>query len=188
MSNENLQVVVMCGSLRKGSYNAALARTLPELAPPDMSLVPAPPHDGFPHYNHDIQEAAGFPQPVQDLAAAIRNADGLVIVSPEYNWTIPGTLKNAIDWLSRLKDQPFKDKAVALQSAATGPLGASRMQYHMRQCLAGVDALVFGKPEIIVSFAQNKFDEAGVLKDEPTREIVRLQLAAFAKFIRRVAP
>jgi chromate reductase, NAD(P)H dehydrogenase (quinone) len=120
---ENLDVVVICGSLRKGSYNAALARTLPKLAPPAMKLRTAPPFDTMPFYNFDIQNTAGFPAEATAFADAIRAADGVIIVSPEYNWSIPGTLKNAIDWVSRMQDQPFEDKPVALQSAARGRHG-----------------------------------------------------------------
>jgi chromate reductase len=92
-----------------------------------------------------------------------------------------------IDWLSRLKDQPFKDKPVAIQSASQGVMGASRMQYHLRQVLTSVGAFVFGTPEIIVSLAQTKFDKESLeLTDQPTKDIIKMQLAAFAKFIVRV--
>src|SRR4051794_12708795 len=186
MADAKLQALVICGSLRKASYNAALARALPALAPPDLILTPAPPYDTIPHYNHDIQAADGFPAPVMTLANAIRAADGLIIVSPEYNWTIPGALKNAIDWISRLPDQPFKEKPVAIQSASPALLGGSRMQYHLRQSLVSIDAMVFLRPEIIVTFAQNKIDvEKGAITDDATRDIVRQQLAGFAKFIQR---
>jgi chromate reductase, NAD(P)H dehydrogenase (quinone) len=184
---ENLDVVVICGSLRKGSYNAALARTLPKLAPPAMKLRAAPPFDTMPLYNHDLQVSGGFPAAVTAFADAIRAADGVIIVSPEYNWSIPGALKNAIDWVSRLEDQPFEDKPVALQSAARGVLGGARMQYHLRQSLLSLEALLFGRPEIIVTFAPKKFDEKTLeLTDQPTIDIVTQQLAAFDKFIRRV--
>ena len=102
MADKQLDVLVICGSLRKGSYNAALARTLPALAPAGMKLRPAPPFETFPIYNFDIQNTTGFPADVNAWADAIRGADGLVIVSPEYNWSIPGDLKNAIDWVSRM--------------------------------------------------------------------------------------
>ena len=93
------------------------------------------------------------------------------MVSPEYNWSIPGGLKNAIDWVSRMKEQPFKDKPVALQSAAGGILGGSRMQYHLRQSLLSIDALLFGKPEVIVTFAAQKFDEKTLeLKDQTAND------------------
>jgi chromate reductase len=178
---------VVCGSLRKGSLNAALARALPKLAPEGMDLTPAPTWDKMPIYNFDLQQEKGFPPEVTTWCDAIRNADGVIIVSPEYNWTIPGGLKNAIDWCSRLKDVPFKDKPVALQSCAGGVLGGSRMQYHLRQSLTAIDALLFGKPEILVTFAAKKFDEKTLeLTDQPTIDIVKQQLAGFDKFIRRV--
>jgi chromate reductase len=110
-----------------------------------------------------------------------------IIVRPN-TISVPGALKNAIDWVSRLKDQPFKDKPVALQSASGGPLGAARMQYHLRQIMVFLEAFVFTRPEVFVTFAPQKIDEhAGKLKDEPTREIIKTQLALFAKFIERVA-
>lgn len=184
---DQLDVLVICGSLRKGSYNASLARAVPALAPAGLRFTPAPPFDKFPLYNADIQNTSGFPPDVVAFADAIRSADAVLIVSPEYNWSIPGGLKNAIDWVSRMKDQPFKDKPVGLMSAAGGLLGGSRMQYHLRQSLTSVDALLFGRPEVIVTFAATKFDEkTGELKDEATREMVKLHLAGFEKFIRRV--
>src|SRR6187551_3057251 len=129
---DKLNVLVICGSLRKGSYNAALARALPALAPPEMNLITAPAYETLPFYNADMQEASGFPPAAEDLAAAIRAADGVLFVSPEYNWSMPGALKNAIDWVSRMKDQPFQEKPVAIQSCSQGPLGGARMQYHWR--------------------------------------------------------
>jgi chromate reductase, NAD(P)H dehydrogenase (quinone) len=187
MAKQN--VLVICGSLRNGSLNKAVARTLPELAPGGMTLSDAPPYDNFTLYNADHHQATVFPPPVVTFADAIRAADGVIIVSPEYNWSVPGGLKNAIDWVSRMKDQPFHEKPVALQSASGGPLGAARMQYHLRQILTSIDAFMFTRPEIFVTFAPQKIDEkAGKLKDEPTREIIGRQLAAFAKFIERVRP
>jgi chromate reductase len=174
--------------LRKGSYNAALARTLPSLAPAGMKLRAVASFERFPIYNFDIQNATGFPAEVVAWADGIRSADGLIIVSPEYNWSIPGGLKNAIDWVSRMKDQPFKDKPVALQSAAGGILGGSRMQYHLRQSLTSVDAILFGRPEVIVTFAAQKFDEKTLeLKDQTAIDMIKLQLAGFERFIRRVS-
>jgi chromate reductase len=184
---DKLNVLVICGSLRKGSYNASVARALPKLVPPNMTLKDAPPFGGFPLYNQDIKDVSGEPPEVIAWADAIRAADGVVIVSPEYNWTIPGGLKNAIDWVSRMSPdkQPFKDKPVALQSASAGPLGASRMQYHLRQTLTSIDAFLFGRPEIFVTFADKKI-ENGELKDPPTLDIIKKQLEGFAKFIERM--
>jgi chromate reductase, NAD(P)H dehydrogenase (quinone) len=187
VSDNQLNVAVVCGSLRKASYNAALARALPSLAPPGMALNSAPAWDKMPIYNFDIQHASGFPAEVTTWADAIRAADGVVIVSPEYNWTIPGGLKNAIDWVSRMKDIPFKEKPVALQSCAGGVLGGSRMQYHLRQSLTSIDAFLFGKPEVLVTFSAKKFDEKTLeLTDQPTIDIVKQQLSHFEKFIRRL--
>jgi chromate reductase len=183
---DQVSVLVICGSLRKGSYNAALARALPELAPAGMTFKDAPAYDALPMYNADVQEASGFPPAAEDLASAIRAADGVIIVSPEYNWTIPGALKNALDWVSRMKEQPFVDKPVAIQSCSIGPMGGSRMQYHMRQSLVYLKAFAFGTPEVIVSNAQGKFDKDMKLTDETTRNFVKQQLAAFAKFIQRM--
>jgi chromate reductase, NAD(P)H dehydrogenase (quinone) len=187
VADPRLDVLVVCGSLRRGSYNAALARTLPALAPPGLALRPAPLFEKFPIYNLDLQNSSGFPAEVNAWADAIRAADALIIVSPEYNWSIPGGLKNAIDWGSRMKEQPFKDKPVALQSAAPGILGGSRSQYHLRQSLTSVDAILFGRPEVIIANAAQKFDEKTLaLKDQTAIDLIKQQLAAFEKFVRRV--
>jgi chromate reductase, NAD(P)H dehydrogenase (quinone) len=188
MERRQLDVLVICGSLRKGSYNAALARMLPALAPAGLSLRFAQSFADFPLYDADIQTASGFPSQVNAWAEAIRGADALIIVSPEYNWSIPGGLKNAIDWVSRMKDQPFKDKPVALQSAAGGILGGSRAQYHLRQCLTSIDAILFGRPEVIVTFASQKFDDKTLeLKDATAIDLIKQQLAGFEAFVRRHA-
>ena len=123
----------------------------------------------------------------QATAEAVRAADGVLIVSAEYNWSLPGGLKNAIDWLSRYKDVSLKDKPVCIQSAAPGLLGGSRMQYHLRQCLTSVDCFLFGKPEVIVNMGVSKFDAAtGALKDQAAADLVKQQMEAFGKFIARV--
>jgi chromate reductase len=189
MTDTQLHVVVICGSLRQGSYNAALARALPALAPPGVLVRAAPTFAGLPVYDFDEHQASGIHPIAGAWADAIRAADAVIIVSPEYNWSIPGGLKNAIDWASRLKDQPFAGKPVALQSAATGLLGGARMQYHLRQSLTSIDALLFAKPEVLVTFAGKKFDEKTLeLTDQPTRDMIKLQLETFEKFVRRVAP
>jgi chromate reductase len=177
-------VITICGSLRKGSFNRMLANLLPGLAPAGMTITPSPSIE-MPLYNSDMQ-AEGFPPAATALAEAIRAADGVIIVSPEYNWTIPGGLKNAIDWVSRTKDQPFANKPVCLQSCSMGILGGARMQYHMRQSMVFLNAFVFNTPEVLVAQAQNKFDDkTGELKDEATRAVIKQQLEAFAKFIER---
>ncbi len=184
-----LNVVTICGSLRKGSYNAMVQRLLPSLAPDGMTIKAAPSFADFPLYNADIQNSTGFPAPVNALADAIRAADGIIFCTPEYNFTIPGGLKNAIDWVSRLPNQPLAGKPVALQSASPGPVGGARVQYDMRKAMAFLDAHVLNKPEIFISNCASKFDEkTGELKDEPTRGFIKQQLAAFVPFIARLAP
>jgi len=184
---DQFNVLVICGSLRKNSYNAALARALPALAPPEMKLITAPPLDSFPLYNADIQEASGFPPAAENMFTAVKAADGVLFVTPEYNWSMPGVLKNAIDWVSRMQDQPLSGKPVAIQSCSQGPLGGARMQYHWRMSMTFLNAFIFGTPEIFVGAAQTKFDKDTLeLKDQPTKDAVKAQLAAFAKFIKRI--
>jgi chromate reductase, NAD(P)H dehydrogenase (quinone) len=184
---DKLNVITIVGSLRKGSYNAALARQLPKWQPEGMNITASPPWSGFPIYNADDQNTTGFPKDVEVLADAIRKADGVIFVTPEYNYGIPGGLKNAIDWLSRLKDQPFANKPVAIQSATGGPLGGGRMQYQLRQACVFLDALAFNKPEIFVGMAQTKFDEKTLeFKDEAGINFIKQQLAGFEKFIRKL--
>jgi len=181
-----MNIVTICGSLRKGSYNHMLVRALPALAPAGMNFRESPPFDKFPLYNADLHADGNFPAPVTAFADAIRAADGIIFVTPEYNYSIPGPLKNAVDWVSRMKEQPFKEKPVAIQSASQGPLGGGRMQYHLRMSLVFLNAFTFNTPEIFVGTAQNKFDDKGALKDEATKEFIKKQLEAFGKFVERV--
>lgn len=179
-----LSVVTLCGSLRAGSYNAAIQRALPELAPEGMSFSVLEGLGDIPLYDADLQ-AKGFPAAVTAMGEAIRAADGIVIVTPEYNYSIPGVLKNGIDWLSRLPDTPFAGKPMAIQSASMSVLGGVRAQYHLRQVAVFLDALVLNKPEVMVASAQQRVQD-GKLTDEGTREVIRKQLAAFAGFIEKV--
>jgi chromate reductase len=179
-----LHFVVLLGSLRRGSHNAAVARALPALAPPGVTITPLGSIGDFPIYDGDV-EALGVPAAVTAMGEAIAKADGLIVVTPEYNYSIPGGLKNAIDWLSRVKPQPFLDKPVALQSASPGMLGGARAQYHLRQTFVMLEARVFNKPEVFVGQANHKIDaQSGELTDPPTREIIAKQLAGFAAFAR----
>jgi chromate reductase len=185
---DKLNVVAICGSLRKASFNRMLMNASIALAPEGMTITEAPPFASIPIYNFDDQQATGFPASVNAWGDAIRAADGVLFVTPEYNWTIPGGLKNAIDWISRMKEVPIKDKPVAVSSAAGGLLGGARAQLAMRQSLVSLDVLWFGRPEVIVSFAAQKFDEKeGKLKDETAINMVKAQMAAFEKFIRKVS-
>ncbi|CAN7675705.1 NAD(P)H-dependent oxidoreductase [Pararhizobium sp. LjRoot235] len=179
-------VVILSGSLRKQSVNAAIARALPDLAPEGMTFSLAQGLDRIPHYNADIQ-ADGFPPIVLELADQIRGADGIAFVTPEYNYSIPGFLKNALDWLSRTAPVPFAGKPIVIQTASAGVLGGVRAQYHLRQILVFLDALPMNKPEVMIGAAQTKISDTGKLTDEPTRDFIRGQLAAFSDFINRVA-
>src|SRR3981189_998212 len=182
-------LISICGSLRKGSYNRMVMNLLPGLAPTGMAIKEAPSFAEFPLYNADIQNTTGFPAPVNVLADAIRAADGVIFCTPEYNFTVPGGLKNAVDWVSRLPNQPFAGKPIALQSASPGPLGGGRGQYDLRRAMVFLDAFVLNKPEIFIGGCASKIDEkTGELKDETTRNFIKQQLAAFVKFIAQLAP
>jgi len=184
---DKLNVITIVGSLRKGSYNAALARELPRWQPAGMSIAASPSWAGFPIYNADDQNTTGFPKDVETLAEAVRKADGVIFVTPEYNYGIPGGLKNAIDWLSRLKDQPFKDKPVAIQSATGGPMGGGRMQYHLRQAMIFLNAFTFNTPEIFVGMVHTKFNDKMEFTDEAGIKFITQQLAGFEAFIRKLS-
>jgi chromate reductase len=184
MSEKALDICCICGSLRKGSYNRIVMNALPGLAPDEMHIKESPPFTEFPHYNADIQNSTGFPAAVNALADAVRAADGVIFVTPEYNFGIPGALKNAIDWVSRLPNQPFAGKPIALQSASPGPLGGGRVQYDMRRAMVFLDAMVLNKPEIFIGGCAQRINaNTGRITDEPTKGFIKQQLAAFAKFI-----
>ena len=184
MADRTLNVISICGSLRKGSYNRMVMNALPALAPEGMKITEAPPFSEFPLYNADVQNSTGTPAPVQKLADAIRAADGVIFNTPEYNFGIPGGLKNAIDWVSRVQNQPLVGKPIALQSASPGPLGGGRVQYDMRRAMVFLDALTLNKPEIFIgNCAQRIDDKTGKITDEATVGFIKQQLAAFAKFI-----
>jgi chromate reductase, NAD(P)H dehydrogenase (quinone) len=181
-----LNIVSICGSLRKGSYNRMLMNALPQLAPTGMSIREAPSFAELPLYNADLQNLTGFPVAVNALADAMRAADGIIFCTPEYNFSLPGGLKNAIDWVSRLQNQPLAGKPVSIQSASPGPLGGARVQYDLRKMLVFLDALPLNKPEIFVGSCAAKFDDkTGELKDDTTRNFIKQQLEAFAKHIER---
>ncbi|MDU4424506.1 NADPH-dependent FMN reductase [Raoultella planticola] len=185
--SDTLKVVTLLGSLRKGSFNGMVARTLPGIAPAGMEIVALPSIGDIPLYDADIQQEDGFPQSVQDIAQQIREADGVVIVTPEYNYSVPGGLKNAIDWLSRLPEQPLSGKPVLIQTSSMGAIGGARCQYHLRQILVFLDAMVMNKPEFMGSVIQNKVDpQSGEVVDQSTLDHLSGQLSAFAEYIQRV--
>jgi chromate reductase, NAD(P)H dehydrogenase (quinone) len=181
-----LKFVTWVGSVRKGSFNAAIARTLPDLAPAGVSIELLPSVARLPIYDADLQ-AEGFPADVLALGAAIKAADGLIIVTPEYNYSIPGGLKNAIDWVSRLPDKPFAGKPVLIQSASMGLLGGARAQYQLRQVLVFLDVHAMNTPEVMVGQAHTKVGgDPPTLTDPGTRDFIAGQLAKFAAFARQL--
>lgn len=179
-----MNIVAISGSLRKASYNTALLRTLQELAPKGTSISIYTLHK-IPVYNEDDEVATGKPEAVKLLDASIRAAGGVIISTPEYNFSIPGGLKNASDWLSR-HGSPFAGKPVGIIGASGGPIGTARTQYDLRKNLGAQEAIVMPKPEVFVGNAPSKFNDKGELTDATTREFLGKWLAAFAKWIERV--
>ncbi len=181
---DKLNIVAISGSLRAKSFNTSLLRAMRDIADANMSIDIAT-LKGIPVYDGDDEEASGVPQIVTDLAEKIRAADGVIIATPEYNFAIPGGLKNANDWISRVKDQPFANKPVGVVGAAAGPLGTARSQYQLRQNLVGLSALTMNKPEVFVGSAHTKFADDGSLADEETGKFLKLWLDAFDAWVRR---
>lgn len=181
----NLDILGLCGSLRRASLNRAALRTAGELMPPSMTLEIADWRD-VPVFDGDTF-AQGLPASVAALRERMRRADAVLVACPEYNFSIPGGLKNLIDWLSRGEDQPWAMKPVAILSATTGPLGGARLQYDLRKVLQSLNAQLLGKPEVFIGMAGTKFDAEGRCTDEATRTFLTSQMAAFEKWIAAVA-
>ncbi|NLT78178.1 MAG: NAD(P)H-dependent oxidoreductase [Planctomycetes bacterium] len=173
---ETMKILGFAGSLRKGSYNKALLRAAVELAPKG-SEVQVFDLEGIGLFSEDLE---GKPVArVKEFKAAIEAADALLIATPEYNYSMPGVLKNAIDWASRpYGDNSFSGKPVALMGASVGTLGTARAQYHLRQCCVFLNMHVLNQPEVMVASAQDKIDPAGRVNDEETRKRIAQLLAA----------
>lgn len=180
--SEPIKLVAFCGSLRKGSFNRMALHAFIERVPAGVTVETIEIGD-WPLYDADLQ-AKGFPDKVQAAQKAMLGADGLVLVSPEYNYGISGVLKNAIDWLSRMTPQPFAAKPVALFGASMGVLGTARAQYQLRQTLVFLDGRPVNKPEVMIAQAQNKFAD-GKLTDEATGKLVADLGAALALAVRQ---
>jgi chromate reductase len=178
----SLHVVGIAGSLRAGSFNRALLAAAVELAPAGMSIEVADLRP-IPFYDGDV-EAAGVPAPVADLIARVRAADALLIATPEYNYSMPAVLKNAIDWISRGKDSALAGKPAAVMGASPGGFGTVRSQLALRQVAYGVNMPLLLRPEVHVAKAAEKFDAAGRLSDEPTRASIAALLVALAEWAR----
>ena len=176
MDRDTITVLGIAGSLREGSYNRALLRSAQSLTPHGMRLDIFDLH-GLPFYDADV-EKEGDPDPVQALKRRVREADALVIATPEYQHSLPGVLKNALDWASRPpKDPPMKGKPVAMMGATTGRYGTARAQAELRTVLAYNDTVVVNRPEVLVANAGETFRD-GELVDETARAFVRELLRA----------
>ena len=180
----DLKVLGICGSLRKASYNMAALRACSELLPAGMTLRITTIAD-IPMFNQDVYDA-GLPEPAKRFRAEVAVADALLIASPEYNFSLSGALKNAIDWGSRAPNQVFLEKPLAIFSATGGPLGGARVQYDLRRMLGQLVAHVQPKPEVFIGAAQTKFDAQGKLTDETTRKFLTQLLAGFKVWIERM--
>jgi len=165
-----ITILGFAGSLRKNSYNKALLRAASELMPKDAVLEVFD-LEGIPLFNQDFETQP--PEKVRQFKARIKAGDAILIATPEYNYSITGVLKNAIDCASRPPaDNAFYGKPVAIMGASTGKLGTARAQYHLRQCFVTLNMYTINKPEVLVAFAKEKFDESGKLKDEEARELI----------------
>ena len=166
--SEPIKVVAFCGSLRKASFNRMALHAFIERLPAGTSAQII--EIDWPLYNADIQ-AQGFPDKVQAAQKAMIEADGLVLVTPEYNYGPSGVLKNAIDWLSRMTPQPFAAKPIAMFGASGGVLGTARAQYQLRQIMVFLDGRPVNKPEVMIGAAQTRFAD-GKLTDEATGKLL----------------
>jgi chromate reductase len=178
------KIAAFAGSLRQGSYNRALLRAMVDRAPQSMEIETLDLHD-VPFYNGDVEDE-GDPEPVADLKRAIDEADGLLIVTPEYNHGVPAVTKNAVDWASRPPERVLSETPVAIAGASPGMTGTARAQSALRQALASVNAFVMQKPGVLVARAHQKFEE-GELVDEGTGDFLEDFLGAFDDWIGQFA-
>jgi chromate reductase len=179
-----ISILGFAGSLRKGSYNKSLLRAALEMVPADAELEIFD-LEGIPPFNQDLENQP--PEKVKEFKAKIRAADAILIATPEYNYSIPGLLKNAIDNASRpYGDNAFDGKSVAIMGASIGMLGTARAQYHLRQSLVFLNMYPLNQPEVMVPFAQEKIDQNGRVTDPKTREKIKELLEALVIWTRKL--
>jgi chromate reductase len=181
---DQLKILGIAGSLRKASYNRGALRAAQQLCPEGATLE-AFELDGIPPFNQDEEQKA--PARVVELKKKIREADAILFVTPEYNYSVPGVLKNAIDWASRpYGDNAWQGKPVAVMGASIGMLGSARAQYHLRQCFVFLNMYPVNQPEVLIASAAQRFNERGELTDETSRELIRKLLAELVAWTKRL--
>lgn len=178
-----MNIVGMVGSLRQNSYNRMVFNFYQKMIQGSSELTEGKIAD-FPLYNEDLRENAP-PAAVTRLAEQLRQADAILFFSPEYNYSIPGPLKNAIDWVSKLTDQPFAGKPVSIVSASPGKFGGARMQYQLRQVGVFLDMRFLNRPEVTIAEVHKKVNAQGELTDEDTRKFLALHFEKFTEFVQR---
>jgi chromate reductase len=178
-----IKILGLAGSLRKASFNRMALKAAQGLVPAGATLEILELPD-LPGFNQDNDKSP--PAAVTDLKAKVRAADAILIVTPEYNYSIPGVLKNAIDWASRPPDQPFNNKAVAIMGASPGVIGTARAQYHLRQCFVFLNSWAVNKPEVMIGSANTRFNEAGELTDETAKKLIADLLVALIALSQKV--
>jgi chromate reductase, NAD(P)H dehydrogenase (quinone) len=179
-----MNVLGISGSLRQASYNTMALRAAQKLAPEGMRIEIAD-ISTIPLYNDDVR-AAGYPDSVTQLKERVRAADAVLLVTPEYNFSIPGVLKNTLDWLSRPPAPPFDGKPVAIMGASPGMVGTARVQYHLRQVLLFLNTFTVNKPEVFINLAASKFSPEGELTDAPTAQIIGELLVSLRQLKQRL--
>jgi chromate reductase len=181
---KEVKILGFVGSLRKGSYNKALMRAAAELLPENAELEVFD-LAGFPLFNQDFEKQPS--QTVREFKEKIRKADAILIATPEYNYSIPGVLKNAIDWASRpYGDNAFEGKPVAVMSASIGSLGGARAQYHLRQSFIFLNMYPINRPEVMMPFAKDNVDANGTVTNEETRMLIRELLEALVRWTQKL--
>jgi chromate reductase, NAD(P)H dehydrogenase (quinone) len=179
-----IRILGIAGSLRNESYNRAALRAATQLLPEGASIETFE-LDGIPGFNQDAEQNP--PAKVTELKQRIREADAILIVTPEYNYSIPGVLKNAIDWASRpYGDSAWNGKPAAIMGASVGTIGTSRAQYHLRQMMVFLNMFPINQPEVMIGNASKRFDAEGNLTDDATKEFIRQLLQNLVDWARRL--
>lgn len=182
---ETIRILGIAGSIRNGSYNRGVLKAAAELAPEGAEIETFD-IAGFPDFNQDEEQNPA--EIVTRFKEKIRAADAILFVTPEYNYSIPGVLKNAIDWASRpYGDSAWRDKPAAIMGASIGGIATARAQYHLRQMMVFLDMHPINQPEVMIANCADKFDDEGNLTDETSREFISKQLNALVDWTRRIS-